>query len=283
MAAHTPWGPRPGENHRQYLERLNQERLARQAAERGDPPPAAPTLPVAPAAPTLPVAPAAAGTPVAPATPDDAQPWQKVGRAIGAVASFLADKVGWQRGRVFNPKILSVNVKPAKAKVAPPANWARDAISNFAKLRVINEDISLPYFQSIVQAIETVASDGLGYVQRAYASIGRLARLGRTEGNWGRETVRKAIRWLEAHGWIGTLNTLYRDEDRTLKRDSNVYLLFGREDAEEAQALDEPAARTLWRESRTLSRGAAVWGLQVRPYGLNATSRVSDRTNPDPA
>lgn len=227
----------------------------------------------------------AAGPPVPP-VPDQPAAWQKVGRALGDVAGRVVEKVLWQRGRVFNPKILQVDVKPPKRLVPPPSNWANDAAENFRRERVVNADVSLPYFRAVVLAIEKIASDGWGFVQRAFKSIGRLAGLGRGEDNWGRETVRKCIRWLEEHGWIGTLNALYRDEDRALKRDANVYQLFGKHDAAEIAAL-APEARAVKRESLTLSRGAALFGLALRPWGLNATPAPSNRhqvrTLPAPA
>ena len=179
---------------------------------------------------------------VAASASDDRPSWQNVGRALGGVAGRLVEKVRWQRGRVFNPKILCVDVKVPKKPVPPPVNWARNIVETFARVRVINEDVSVLYFKAVVEVIEKIASDGAGFVQRAFKSIGRLAGLGRGEGDWGRETVRKCIRWLEANGRIGTFNALYRDDEGQLKRDANVYLLFSKDDAEEAMAL-EPTAR----------------------------------------
>lgn len=212
--------------------------------------------------------------------------WQKVGRAIGDAATRVIEKVRWQRGRVYNPKILQADVKAAKHAIRPPPHWARNAVENFSAARVPDQDVSVPYFKAVVDVIETIASDGHGFVQRAIKSIGRLAGLGRMEGQWGRETVRKCIRWLEDHGWIGTLNALYRNDDRSLRRDANVYILFGKDDAAEAAGL-EPETRATWRESRTLSRGAVIFSLAVRPWGLNATPAPSNRhqirTRPAPA
>ena len=142
----------------------------------------------------------------------------------------------------------------------------------------------------VVNQIEKLALDGHGFFQRALRSLGRLAKLGRRgmEGNWGRETVRKVMDWLREHGWLGPLNALYRDpETRELKRDANVYQLFTKEDAAEISAIEDPSARALKREALTLSRGATLWGLAVRPWGLNATPMASNRheilSNPAPA
>jgi hypothetical protein len=197
--------------------------------------------------------------------------WHKVGRALGDVAGRIVEKVRWARGHVFNPKILQVDVKTPNRTIKPPANWAQDVINHFRYARVVNEDISTPYFTSFVLGIEKVASDGRGFVQRGFKALGGL-------GDQGKENARKAIRWLEDHGWIGTLNTLYRDEEtRELRRGENVYLLFGKEDAAEITAIGDASARALKRESLTLSRGAVLWQLMVRPWGLNATPSPSNR------
>ncbi len=234
---------------------------------------------------------AASHVETAPAAPGETvHAWQRVGRALGDVAGHVLGKVQWQRGRVYNPKILAADIKPPKRKVPPPTNWARDVTEAFAGARIINVDVSVPYFSAVVHQIEKIASDGAGCVKRAYKSIGRLAGMGRKgmEGNWGRETVRKVIDWCREHGWLGPLNSLYRDpENRALKRDANVYLLFAKEDAAEISAIEDPSARALKRESLTLSRGAVLWGLAVRPWGLNATPSPSNRhqirTHPAPA
>jgi hypothetical protein len=234
---------------------------------------------------SLPVMTAAAAASAAvqapPPVPDAMPVWQKVGRSLGALAGRITEKLERQRGRVFNPKILVANIKPPKEKVPPPPNWARDAIEQFSRERVVGEDVSLPYFKAVVLEIEKFASDGEGAVHRSHRTIGKHAGLGRMgmEGNWGRETVRKVLDWLRAKCWFGPLNSIYRAPETGEKlRDSNVYILFPKEDASEIMAL-EPEARAAKRESLTLSRGAALWGLQVGVGGLNAITR----THPRPA
>jgi hypothetical protein len=288
MAAHTPWGPRPGESHKQYMDRLNDERLARLAAERGDPPAALPPPLSPPESP--PAIHYAAGDSACDVSGESVHAWQKVGRALGNVAGSVLGKIQWQRGRIYNPKILTVNIKPPKRRISAPANWVRDVIDAFERARIVSHDVSVPYFEKIAREVWKLADDGRGYFQRAYKSIGRLAKLGRRgmEGHWGRETVRKAMDWMRENGWLGPLNSLYRDpETRELRRDSNVYQLFTKEDAAEISAIEDPSARALKRESLTLSRGAILWGLAVRPWGLNATpspsNRHQTRTNPAPA
>ena len=137
------------------------------------------------------------------------------------------------------------------------------------------------YFENFIsRALLAEAEKGLGYIHHGMKFLGSL-------GKQGKENARKIIRWLEDRGWIGTLNTLYRDEDRTLKRGNNVYLLFGKETAAEISAVADPSDRAAKRESITLSRGALLWNLMVRPWGLNATPAASNRheirRNPAPA
>jgi hypothetical protein len=223
-------------------------------------------------------------------TDGPAAAWQKVGNALGNVAGRVLEKVQWQRGRIYNPKILTVDIKAPKRKISAPPTWVRDVIDAFERSRIVSQDVSAPYFEKIAREVWKLADDGRGYFQRAYKSIGRRAKLGRkgVEGHWGRETVRKAMDWMRENGWIGPMNGLYRDpETRELRRDSNVYQLFTKEDAAEISAIEDPSARALKRESLTLSRGAILWGLAVRPWGLNATPSPSNRhqirTNPAPA
>jgi hypothetical protein len=210
----------------------------------------------------------------------DATGWQKVGRSLAEVGARVAEKLKWRKGRIYNPKILVQNIKVPERKICPPPNWARDVAEEFDRKRVVGVDVSLPYFMMVINQIEKIALDGHGYVHRALRSLGRLAKLGRrgVEGSWGRETVRKVMDWLREHGRIGPMNALYRDpETRELKRDANVYQLFSNEDAAEISAIEDPSARALKRESLTLSRGAVLWGLEVRPWGLNATPLASNR------
>ena len=220
-------------------------------------------------------------------TPPEAK-WQKVGRSIGHLVGGVAAVVDRQPGaRVNHPKVLRVNIKDPPAKVPPPANWVEDVVADFESKRQIG-DVSAPYLEKIARAYEKLARAGRGCVNQAFASIGKEAKLGRPAGREkesnGRETVRKASRWIEATGWMGTLNTLYRrEEDNKLVRDSNVYFLFGAEEAAEAAKL-EPAARTLWRDGMAKARGALLWGLSVGVHGLNATTRPDRRKgHPAPA
>jgi hypothetical protein len=240
------------------MERLNAERLTRLSG-------------VTPAAPEPPVAASTDEEPAAPVS-GHGPAWHKVGRSLGNVLGGVIEKVRWASGRVFNPKMLVVDLKASGRHIEPPKNWARDVVADFITRRAARIDVSVPYFENFVNmALVEEARKGLGYV---YHSFKFLADLGKQ----GKENARKIIRWLEDHGWIGTLNTLYRDEnDRSLKRGNNVYILFPKETAEEISAVEEPSARALKRESITLSRGAVLWNLMVRPWGLNATPLASNR------
>ena len=227
------------------------------------------------------VAPPPAGTDPSPPATDDSPSWQKVGRSLGNVLGGVIEKIRWAAGRVFNPKILAVDLKAPGRHIKPPENWSRDVVADFMTRRVAGLDVSVAYFQNFINmALLEEAKKGLGYVYHSFKFLGDL-------GQQGKENARKIIRWLEDRGWIGTLNTLYRDEDRTLKRGNNVYLLFGKETAEEISAVEDPSKRAEKRESTTLSRGALLWGLMVRPWGLNATPTASNRhdirRNPAPA
>lgn len=265
------------ESPRDYRDRLARERLARRGVTEAVPTPSGDVSHTAMQSPAL-----------TPAEPAPLAAWQKVGKTLSEAAGRVLERTSWARGRVYNPKLLCADLKPSKRSIKAPPGYARDVVEAFARARVVGRDASVPYFMAVVEVIVKIADDGQGYVQRAFKSIGRLARLGRKEDNWGRETVRKCIRWMEDHGWIGTLNALYRDkETRELRRDANVYQLFGKDDAATIGAIEDASARALKRESLTLSRGAVLWGLMVRPWGLNATPSPSNRhhtgTNPAPA
>jgi hypothetical protein len=271
--APASWGPRPGESGQAYFDRLNDERLAREAA------PGQPGQVTSPTPVDLTPRPAVSTTPATPVA-DDGPAWHKVGRGFGAVVGRVIEKIRWASGRVFNPKILAMDVKASGRHIKPPPNWQRDVVADFIEQRMPG-DVSVPYFENFINmALLAEAEKGLGYVYHGMKFLGGL-------GKQGKENARKIIRWLEDRGWIGTLNTLYRDEDRTLKRGNNVYLLFGKETATEIHSVADPSERAAKRESLTLALGARLWNLMVRPWGLNATPMASNRheirTNPSPA
>ena len=287
----TTYGPRAGESPGDYLARLHRERLAPESGSPlpSDLPPAtAANAPPAPAEPDLATAQAAATASAAAIDAADAAnygsagaAWHKVGRALGDITGRIIEKVRWASGRVFNPKMLAVNVKAPRKYHKPPDNWAKKVAADFLACRV-KGDVSVPFFENFInKALLEEARKGFGYVQHGLKFLADL-------GHQGRETARKIIRWLEDRGWIGTLNTLYRDEkDRSLRRGNNVYLLFDKETADEIAAVEEPEERAKKRESITLARGALLWNLVVRPWGLNATPVASNRheilSNPAPA
>ena len=215
---------------------------------------------------------------------------------FGAALGRVVDKLRWQRGRVWNPKILQADVKTPDRIVRPPKNWERDIVAAFRATRQTN-DVKVSTFRALAAQALKLANDGRGFWQRSFAALGTLA-------DYGKESARKFIRWCEAYGWIGTFNALYRDDDGSLKRDANIYLLFGKDDGAEIAALENEAvaleheaagleheaaaakreaaatkreAAALKRESLTLSRGAALFGLLARPWGLNATAFPSNR------
>ena len=284
------------ETPKESRERLQQEANARARAElmarnpagrfpqpvggfapsfRGPPP-----APVAPARDPIAPVPSPAEAPA----PVEAT-WQRVGRPVAALVEPAAAKAEKFLGRVNHKKILKADIKPPNRVIKPALGWARAMKAAFARQRRPG-DASVPYFSAVASAMETFFSDGRGFVMRSFVAIGRMAGLGRVPESSGRSTVLKCIRWMEDNGWIGTKNVLYRDEDRTLKRDSNLYVQFEKETAEKIAALPFPA-RIDDRQNRTSNFLADLFRLVITPYGLNAVRppprRDRRRINPAPA
>lgn len=222
---------------------------------------------------------AAAVPPHAAAT--EAGQWSEAPKGmLGNVLGRVIEKLQWVRGKVFNPKVFLADVKTPDRLVRPPRHWDH-RIKKWYRAHRSDGDPFFATFESWVNFIYQVAGDGRGYVQRSWEAM--AAAMGMC-----RETARKCVRIAEDGGWLGTFNTLYRDpETNDLKRDSNVYILFTEQDAAAIRAVEDQSARAVKRECLTLSRGAMLWGLLVRPWGLNATPSPSNRhrtrSRPSPA
>jgi hypothetical protein len=262
----------PGETLVQFTDRV----LARARGESVPPPaaPAPPRMPLSPEDEQL-AALNAAATVGAKAQDEahgpDGLNWFKAPKAsFGATVGHVVEKLRYAAGRVWNPKIHCADVKIPGRFVRPPKNWDRDVLKDFRAKRV-KGDVRVNTFKGVVATMHDMARHGRGFVQSAYAGIAQLS-------DCCSESFRKVLRWVEDNGWVGTFNALYRDEDGALKRDANVYLLFGKQEAVEISETP-PEDRGLKREARTLSRGASLFGLVVRAWGLNATPPPSNRHN----
>ena len=202
-----------------------------------------------------------------PSVADGIPVWQKVGRSLGALTERITEKVQRQRGRIFNPKILVANIKPPKDKVPPPPNWARDVVEQFSRERVVGKDVSLPYFTMVILPGRKVRADGLGRDPPRLQVDRKTRRIGQkgSGGQLSRETVRKVMDWLRENNRLGPLNSLYRDpETREKKRDSNVYILFTKEETAEIGGWNPRPARLNARLSLSWAApryGTSWWAL----------------------
>lgn len=260
-----------------------------------EPPAAAPEMPPAPAARVLsdvPFGPATAESAAMDAVLAAAQadasarvPERERGegsavlRGIGAVAGFIAGKAKAALGRVYQPKIWKADIKVPLKKRVPPRNWLRDVVADYAAKREKGDPLAVS-FQSCMGVMLFYANDARGFFQRAIRSLAKQAWL-------SHETFRKCLRWSERNGWVGTLGANYREKGEDgvtrVRRDANVYQLFGSEDAAQFEGLDE-SARVEKRVSLTLSRGLTLWGHHLWPWGLSSRSPSAprDRRNPAP-
>jgi hypothetical protein len=83
-----------------------------------------------------------------------------------------------------------------------------------------------------------------------------------------KETARQAIRWLERHNLIDTLNVLTRVQG-FVGRVANLYLIPT--DVAKSKGPAEPARQAADSIIGRLGRYAALFGLKVRRWGFNAT------------
>jgi hypothetical protein len=219
---------------------------------------------------------------------DGTPAWQKVGRALGDIAGQVVGTMKRRIGRRFTPKMRQADVKTKPGRVIPPPeHWVRDMIAAFKRTRVPGIDISVAYFRLLAEkGFIKVANDGRGFVQRSFRGLATLADM-------GRETARKGVDWMRDNGWLGTLNSLSRDnadtardETRRDKYEANVYFLLNRTETAEVVGAPPEARASKW-EAVTLARGAVLFGLFPRDGGLNRSparfERDATRTSPAPA
>lgn len=160
-----------------------------------------------------------------------------------------------------NPKIWSADLKPIPGRV-DKAGWmlrVRD-IGDQPLLRartLISVAYALLWF---------VGREGAGYARVSYEALAKAAKC-------CCETVRKALRVLEARGLLDTFNTLVR-RDGDVRRGANAYGLRGFVSAigVVADAATSAVTGAADRMGEQLRRYAAVWGLKARKWGLNATA-----------
>jgi hypothetical protein len=135
----------------------------------------------------------------------------------------------------------------------------------------------------LVRWVENKA--GTGFARKTLEQLSKLV-------GCCKETVRKAIRFLERHGLLDTFNVLSRDHG-FVRRRANLYLIPDVESdptpppcdlAPSVKAPERPVGNSL---AERLNRYAGFFGLRARAWGLNATPAPvgyrSARRHPTPS
>lgn len=285
MSSAPTSGPRPGETNAAYRERLYREVRAR--LEQGESPP--PPTPAPPAADPDLVALHAAATARAPAI--DAREArnsgaayfrQDVGRSAASALPPIARAASGQR--IEHLRIHEADLRPV-ARATPAARW-RALVRKSYEDRPIERGLhfgtrAVAHFVHAILYVESVMEKGLGYVRRTFDELGKIG-----ETKYSGRHMKRVQRDLESRGLIDVLNTLKRDGDMWV-RGANLYVPNVDEDAPPLPAdVDAPDAPVLATASAGISAGArlsALFGLALRPWGLNTTPLRSPQDNPAPA
>lgn len=162
--------------------------------------------------------------------------------------------------RVENPKIWSADLKPIRGRV-DKAGWLT-RVRELPRQPLVMPATLLTVASSMAYFLER---GGRGYVRVTHEDLAKAAQL-------CIETVRKAVRALEANGLLDTFNVLVR-VDGEVRRAANAYGLRGFMAAVGvvADAVASKVTGAADRMTEQLRRYAVVWGLKPRQWGLNAT------------
>lgn len=176
--------------------------------------------------------------------------------------------------RVNHPKIQAGDLKPIKRRTDVRALYrmARTACANRRKGDPLRSSV-MSYLEAIVWFER---ADRVGYVSRTAVAYAKFT--GMCE-----RTIKRCQRFCEAHGLIDVLNSL-RWADGDLRRGPNVCVPT----VDEAVPVPDDIVATMpeglvKRALSGLQRLGALFGLAVRPWGLNATALSNPRTLPTPA
>lgn len=194
----------------------------------------------------------------------------KLAKAMPMAARVLGE-------RVENPKIWAFDIKPIKS--VDPSDWL-SRVYEQTKQRATG-DVLTSTLDRCAQRIVHGVRIGQGAARHTFASLAN--GIGCCV-----ETARKCVRWLEERELIDTFNVLGRHNGE-LQREANMYLLRPAPAAAPkatpesgSETAEQTAGQTsvLQRINDRLQRWAAAFGLQVRPWGLNATPVATRNLQP---
>ena len=205
-------------------------------------------------------------------TAADAADYGSAGAAFGTQGRAGAGRHHWTHHRE-GALGVGARVQPEDARrerqgahgkppTSRPTNWAKKVAADFLACRVKGDDLGA-VLREFHQSRRSWRRPGKG----SAAVPARSEIPGRPRPSGPGDRAQGLIRWLEDRGWIGTLNTLYRDEkDRSLRRGNNVVtscLDKGRPPNEIAAVEEPEEQRQETGEHHTSPRGALV----VEPRG----------------
>lgn len=208
---------------------------------------------------------------------------QDVGRSVGSALPVAARAASGQR--LEHLRIHEADLHPI-GRTTPAALW-RSIIRKSYEARPPKGFAmrAVAHYVNAVLYVEKVLDKGLGYARRAFEELGALSGFGSLTRYSGRH-MKRVARDLEARGLIDVLNTLKRDGDMWV-RGANVYVPVVDEEMPPLPAdVDAPDPPELARASSGVAGAArlsALFGLALRPWGLNTSPLRSPRNNPAPA
>jgi hypothetical protein len=279
MARPPETGPRAGETNRDYWDRLNNERLAREKGE----PPAPPPLPAAPVTPAPRVQ--------APAMPRTEEAREARRRGVVAAINRGEEPEGKPRSvaqalpaatqraaglRVERVRILRALVPASLPRETAAALWKARILAAVAQLP--NHGVSERCYELVADAILYWERKGKGFAQIGLPGLAKVAR-------YCVRQLQRAINGLEATGMLDVVNVLHR-EDNEWRRDENIYVPTI--DAEPAPlpadvaAADPVLPASVSRALGAGARLAALFGMVLRDGGLNVFAPRGDRVRPAP-
>jgi hypothetical protein len=285
MAAHTPWAALPGESTQAFRARTHAEVRARlQAGETPAFIQAALGRPAAPLPPSRAVTEAElaalqadAATRAASLEGEDSRRYGDAGanwfnagpRAVRSVGSALPANVRAASGlRVGHLRIKEADIKPI-ARETPAAKFRAAAEAAIVSFGLKGFGISAKAVEKFVDKIIAVEMrDRVGFARRTLRGWRTLTR-------YCERHCQRVLKWLEASGLLDVLNTLLRDADGYWVRGANIYVPTI--DAEpwplpaDVNAPDPLLPAVISRALGAASRLGALFGLAVRPGGLNVT------------
>jgi hypothetical protein len=135
-----------------------------------------------------------------------------------------------------------------------------------------------PLLKTLLAAARAIVKaerfDRTGFIKRSFKGLAKLVDL-------CAKSIQRSVRFFEKHNLMGTLNTIYRDEDGLLLRGPNVYVpavdVAPAPLPADVKGEDPKPSGAVSGALGTGARLAALFRLALRPWGLNATPLRSDR------